>query len=74
MEQNIRHKQSEQYRMLSDLALLSAKTTDLHDLLEKIIDVAKLALDFDRCALALLNEDAQSYQLQTLYENRPDVP
>ena len=74
MEQNTRQRRSERYGVLSNLAFLSSKTTDLRNLQEKLIDVAKLVLDFDRCTIALLNEDSQTYQIQTLFENRKDVP
>jgi signal transduction histidine kinase/DNA-binding response OmpR family regulator/HPt (histidine-containing phosphotransfer) domain-containing protein/PAS domain-containing protein len=54
--------------------LLIAQTADLQQLLKRLIGQVKWVLDFDRCTLALLNEDGQTYQLQTLLETRRDRP
>jgi signal transduction histidine kinase/DNA-binding response OmpR family regulator/HPt (histidine-containing phosphotransfer) domain-containing protein/PAS domain-containing protein len=65
--------QAARYAMLSDVVLLISKTSDLQQLLNKLIGQVKWVLDFDRCSLALLNDDGQTYQLQTLLESRPEV-
>jgi signal transduction histidine kinase/DNA-binding response OmpR family regulator/HPt (histidine-containing phosphotransfer) domain-containing protein/PAS domain-containing protein len=65
--------QAARYAMLSDVVLLISKTADLQQLLNKLIGQVKWVLDFDRCTLALLNDEGQTYQLQTLLETRPEV-
>ena len=74
MDQNTRQRQSERYGLLSNFSILSSKTPDLGNLQEKLIDVAKHVLDFDRCTIALLDEDTQTCQIQTLFDNSQDVP
>jgi signal transduction histidine kinase/DNA-binding response OmpR family regulator/HPt (histidine-containing phosphotransfer) domain-containing protein/PAS domain-containing protein len=66
--------QAARYGMLSEVVLLIAKTADLQQLLKRLIGQVKWVLDFDRCTLALLNDDGQTYQLQTLLETRRDRP
>jgi signal transduction histidine kinase/DNA-binding response OmpR family regulator/HPt (histidine-containing phosphotransfer) domain-containing protein/PAS domain-containing protein len=66
--------QAARYGMLSEVVLLIAQTADLQQLLKRLIGQVKWVLDFDRCTLALLNEDGQTYQLQTLLETRRDRP
>jgi hypothetical protein len=34
----------------------------------------KWLLDFERCDVAVLNPDAQTYDLQTVFEARPGIP
>lgn len=74
MEQETGPIQAARYGMLSEAVLLIAKTDDLQQLLEQLIGKVKWVLDFDRCTLALLDADGQTYQLQTLLETRRDVP
>ena len=65
--------QAARYGMLSEVVLLIAKTPDLQRLLKGFIGKVKWVLDFDRCTLALLNSDRQTYQLQTLMETRRGI-
>ena len=74
MEEENGQFQAARYGMLSEVVLLIAKTADLQQLLKRLIGQIKWVLDFDRCTLALLNGDAQTYQLQTLIETRRGVP
>jgi signal transduction histidine kinase/DNA-binding response OmpR family regulator/PAS domain-containing protein len=74
MEKDTGQIQAARYGMLSEVVLLIAKTADLQQLLKRLIGQVKWVLDFDRCTLALLNSDAQTYQLQTLLETRRDTP
>ncbi len=73
-EQDSGQIQAARYGMLSEVVLLMAKTADLQRLLKQLINKVKWVLDFDRCTLALMNEDEASYSLQTLLETRRDVP
>jgi signal transduction histidine kinase/CheY-like chemotaxis protein/PAS domain-containing protein len=66
--------QAARYGMLSEVVLLIAKTGDFQQLLKGLIGKVKWVLDFDRCTLALLNDDGQTYQLQTLMETRREKP
>jgi len=70
MEQEAANIQAARYAILSEIVLLIAKTPDLQQLLKQLINKVKWVLDFDRCTLALLNDDGQAYQLQTLLEPR----
>jgi signal transduction histidine kinase/DNA-binding response OmpR family regulator/HPt (histidine-containing phosphotransfer) domain-containing protein len=74
MEQDSGQIQAARYGMLSEVVLLIAKTADLQQLLKQLIGQVKWVLDFDRCTLALLDGDGQTYQLQTLLETRRGVP
>src|SRR5688500_9021809 len=60
--------------LLSEVALLVARTPRLSRLLTQAINKLKWVIDFERCTLALLNEEGQSYRLQTLLETRRHVP
>jgi signal transduction histidine kinase/CheY-like chemotaxis protein/HPt (histidine-containing phosphotransfer) domain-containing protein len=73
MTQDTEQIQAARYGMLSEVVLLIAKTSDLQQLLKQLIRKVKWVLDFDRCTLALLNADGQTYQLQTLLETRGNV-
>src|SRR6185436_20097248 len=66
--------QTARYGMLSEVELLIAKTADFERLQKEIIGKIKWVLDFNRCTLALLNSDGQTYQLKTLFEARRNVP
>ena len=54
--------QSARYALLSEVVLLIAKTADLAQLQKQLIGQVKWALDFERCTLALLNDDKQTYR------------
>jgi len=60
--------------MLSDIVLEISQTAELQILLKRLIGQIKWVLDFERCTLALLDGDGQTYQLQTLLETRRHVP
>ena len=73
-EQETGQIQAARYGLLSEVVLLIAQTSDLQRLLKGAINKVKWVLDFERCTLALLNGDGQTYQLQTLLETRRNVP
>ena len=62
------------YAMLSEIVLLMFETPDLQHLLKQFVARIKRLLDFDRCTLAILDNNTQTYQLQTLFETRRGVP
>jgi signal transduction histidine kinase/CheY-like chemotaxis protein/PAS domain-containing protein len=66
--------QAARYGLLSEIVLLISRTTDYQELLAQLVGKVKWVLDFDRCTLALLSDDGQSYALQTLFETRRDIP
>jgi GAF domain-containing protein len=74
MELESERLQAARYAMLSEVVLLISETADFQSLLKRFIGKVKWVLDFDRCTLALLNNDTQTYELQTLFETRRDVP
>jgi signal transduction histidine kinase/DNA-binding response OmpR family regulator len=73
-EQETSQIQAARYGLLSEVVLLIAQTSDLQRLLKGAINKVKWVLDFERCTLALLNSDGESYHLQTLLETRRNVP
>ncbi|MFZ0548894.1 MAG: response regulator [Candidatus Promineifilaceae bacterium] len=58
---------------MSEVVLLIAETADVQKMLKVVVNKVKWVLDFNRCTLALLNEDGESYSLQTLLETRRQV-
>ena len=62
------------YGLLSEALLQIAETADLERLLTGAINKLKWVLDFQRCTLALIDDDGTSYSLRTLLETRRDVP
>jgi signal transduction histidine kinase/DNA-binding response OmpR family regulator/HPt (histidine-containing phosphotransfer) domain-containing protein len=74
MEHDTGQMQAARYGMLSEVVLLIAQTTDLQRLLKELIGKVKWVLDFDRCTLALLDGETQTYRLQTLLEVRRGMP
>ena len=66
--------QAARYGLFSEVVLLIAQTADLQRLLTGAINKLKWVMDFERCTLALLNSDAETYQMQTLLETRRKVP
>ena len=74
MELDSERLQAARHAMLSEVVLLISETADFQSLLKRFIGKVKWVLDFDRCTLALLNNDTQSYELQTLFETRRDLP
>lgn len=65
--------QAARYALLSEVVLLIAKTPELDRLLSGAIGKIKWVLDFERCTLALLDEDGESYALRTLLDSRRDA-
>ena len=61
------------YALLSEAILVIAETPDLELLLAGAINKLKWVLDFERCTLALINEDGASFALRTLLETRRNV-
>jgi signal transduction histidine kinase/DNA-binding response OmpR family regulator/HPt (histidine-containing phosphotransfer) domain-containing protein len=74
MVQETKHKSSADFETLSKLTTFPAIETDLQPVLEECANNAASLLDFDRCTVAILNQDAQTYQLLTLYEIQRDIP
>ena len=74
MKEDIRQFQAARYALVSEVVLLIAKTTDLQQLQQQLINSMKWVLDFERCTLAILNHDRSSYSLRTLLETRPSIP
>ncbi len=74
MEPDSERLQAARHAMLSEVVLLLSETADFQSLLKQFIGKVKWVLDFDRCTLALLNNDTQRYELQTLFETRRDLP
>ena len=66
--------QAARFALLSEVVLLIAKTTDIQQLQRQLINSLKWVLDFERCTLALLNEDHATYHVRTLLETRPGIP
>ena len=65
--------QAARYALLSEVVLLIAESSDVERLLSGAIGKIKWVLDFERCTLALVNEDGQHYRLDTLLETRRDI-
>jgi signal transduction histidine kinase/DNA-binding response OmpR family regulator/HPt (histidine-containing phosphotransfer) domain-containing protein/PAS domain-containing protein len=74
MEPDSERLEAARHALLSEVVLLISETADFQTLLKRFVGRVKWVLDFDRCTLALLDSDAQSYELQTLFETRRDVP
>ncbi len=62
--------QAARYALLFDIVLLIAKSKSLDDLLSQSVNKIKWVFDFDRCTLALRNDDGDSYHLETLLDTR----
>ncbi|MEO0561482.1 MAG: ATP-binding protein [Chloroflexota bacterium] len=71
---NQTHVQAARYSLLSEVVLLLSRTEDLNQLLKKSINKVKWVIDFERCTLALINPDQQTFELRTLLETRRDAP
>ena len=74
MEQDTLQIQATRYGLLSEVVLMMSKTTELQTLLKQLIGKVKWVLDFNHCTLALVNDDGETYRLQTLLETRSNVP
>ena len=62
------------YGMLSEFALLIAQADNLDQLLQKLTSNLKWLLSFERCAIAIRNEDGETFRYRTLAESRRNVP
>ena len=62
--------QAARYALLFDIVLLIAKSKNLDDLLSQSVNKIKWVFDFNRCTLALRNEDGETYRLETLLDTR----
>ena len=62
--------QAARYALLFDIVLLIASSKSLDELLAHAINKIKWVFDFDRCTLALRNEDDETYHLDTLLDTR----
>jgi two-component system, NtrC family, sensor kinase len=65
--------QAARYALLSEVVLLIARTPDFDKLLSGAINKLKWAFDFERCTLALLDDDGQSYRIRMLLDSRRDA-
>jgi len=61
------------FALLSDIVLLIAKTDDPEAMLKGVVSRLKWVISFNRCTLALVNDDGESYRLRTLFESRRNV-
>jgi PAS domain S-box-containing protein len=66
--------QAARFALLSEVVLLIAKTPDLDRLLNAVIGKMKWVIDFQRCTLALVNDDEDAYDLRILLETRRGAP
>lgn len=66
--------QAARYKLLTEVALLIARTPNLQQLLTEVVSRLREVLDFDYCTLALHNSDDVTYSLYTLLDTRPGVP
>jgi signal transduction histidine kinase/DNA-binding response OmpR family regulator/HPt (histidine-containing phosphotransfer) domain-containing protein len=73
-ERDLGQIQAARYGLLSEIVLLIAQSPSLARLLTGVVNKVKWVLDFERCTLALANEDGQTYRLETLVEIRRQVP
>ncbi len=66
--------QGARYALLSEVVLLIARATDLESLLRSLGKRAKWVLDFERCLLALLDEEGEGYTIRTVLETQRGAP
>lgn len=62
--------QAARYALLSEAVLLMAKTSELEPLLKAVIGKMKWVIEFQRCSLALVNENEKTYAIRVLLETR----
>jgi signal transduction histidine kinase/DNA-binding response OmpR family regulator/PAS domain-containing protein len=62
------------YGMLSEFALLIAQADNLDQLLQKLTSNMKWLLSFERCTIAIRNEDNETFCYKTLAETRRNIP
>ena len=65
---NINPVQSARYGILSEVVLLIASSSDLESLLDDLVGKIKWVLEFDRCRLALADDNGAAYELRTLMD------
>jgi signal transduction histidine kinase/DNA-binding response OmpR family regulator/HPt (histidine-containing phosphotransfer) domain-containing protein len=59
---------------LAEVVSIISETTEFERMLSQFADKVKEVLDFDRCTVALLDSNGETYALQTLLETRQGVP
>ncbi|MBK9125076.1 MAG: GAF domain-containing protein [Chloroflexi bacterium] len=62
------HIQAARFGVLSEIVLLIAGSGDLHSLYGDLINKIKWVLDFDRCLLALTNDNGTAFTYRSLLE------
>ena len=62
--------QAARYALLSEAVLLIAKTSELEPLLNAVMGKMKWVIEFQRCSLALVNENENTYAIRVLLETR----
>jgi PAS domain S-box-containing protein len=65
--------QAARYALLSEVVLLIAKTSELDPLLNAVMNKMKWVIEFQRCSLALVNENEKTYDIRVLLETRRGV-
>ena len=68
------HIEESRYVLISEFALSLSEATGLDALKADVIPKLKYIIDFNRCTLALLNEDKSSYRLLTLLGTGHEMP
>lgn len=71
--ENSWREQAARYGLISEVVLLISTTSEIKKLLKNSINKVKWVLDFERCTLALCNDDEKSYKIQTLLETRRSI-
>ncbi len=61
------------YALLSELALSLSEASDMEALTREFVPKLKYMIDFNRCTLALLEEDGTTYRLLILLETRQET-
>ena len=70
MKVDIDRSPENRFAALAEVSRLAASERDVQRLLRASLGEVRRALDFDRCTLALLNEDGQTYQVQQPLDGR----
>ena len=74
MSESAERLQTARYGILAEVALQIARAEDRDGLLAGLAGQIKWLLDFERCALSLLDESGERYDYLTLFESRDEVP
>ncbi len=65
--------EASRYALLSELALSLSEASDMEALTREFVPKLKYMIDFNRCTLALLEEDGTTYRLLILLETRQET-